>query len=504
MDTAIGVVILDDEVHIIRLLRALLPWEAYGLVFLGSAQNGIEGKRLVEETHPDIVFTDIKMPGLSGLELIASLSSSVPDTSFVIVSGYGQFDYAKQAITYGVEDYLLKPIDQKELSAVIAKLVGKIHSRHQTEKAINASKNDQSLLDGIQHGAPYPISSGARLFLVALQTDSEEPILSPDLSHAVTEKLRLILQRYPEVQGIVHVGDLDLFSLVLEEGTSVSITGLLDAIAVDVLQIRQLFPSLSFTLCVTESKGNLASDHSLLASSLPLRRDGQGNILSARQTDPGNPVKELSSWEGECDRAMDSLDSASFRPAVEAVASRAAELNPVAGEALLRYAGKRLAVKAEERTGSGFDWYEDVFSQGIRLSHTTAVMKIRFVSTILAFIDTLNAARTQAVIRPVRQALEYMQAHYRDSDMSLDTVASVVGLSAPYFSGLFKKERDGQGFQDALVQIRIDQAKELLRTTHQSIGTIANEVGYSDVKYFTKLFRKTTGVKPNEYRSLYG
>ncbi len=501
MEKSIGVVILDDEAHIIRLLRALIPWDTYGLNFLGSAQNGIDGRRLVLETKPDIVFTDIKMPGMDGLEMIASLSAILKNTSFIIVSGYAQFDYAKQAITYGVEDYLLKPISQEELGAVVKKLVEKIHARQQMVAAVSAgdaSKKDKCIFDGIEHQVRFPISEDEHIYLVALKSDSSEPILPADLSHAV-------LNHYPEVQGITHVSDLDLFSVELMKEDSVTIERILASITADVQRIREVFPSLEFTLFYRESEGNFHDDYEVITVCLPLRRSyPDQNVIKARPMTSGNPLRLLASWDMECGKAIDSLDSAAFAPSLQAIVGMARGLDPVDAETLLLHAGKRIAVKVEERMGNGLDWYASTFEPGVRLSHDNETLYSRFCGLVIDFIDSLAALRREDVIRPVREAVAYMQEHYMDSDMSLDTVASVVGLSAPYFSGLFKKERGGQGFQDALVQIRIYRAKDLLRSTHSSIANVANAVGYTDVKYFAKLFRKTTGIKPNEFRSLYG
>lgn len=114
-------------------------------------------------------------------------------------------------------------------------------------------------------------------------------------------------------------------------------------------------------------------------------------------------------------------------------------------ETLLLHAGKRIAVKVEERMGNGLDWYASTFEPGVRLSHDNETLYSRFCGLVIDFIDSLAALRREDVIRPVREAVAYMQEHYMDSDMSLDTVASVVGLSAPYFSGLFKRNVADKG-----------------------------------------------------------
>ena len=121
----LSVLIVDDERAICFLLRKLIHWEELGLTCLGTASSGAEAYRLAREQKPDILITDIQMPGMNGLELIEKVQKEQPDTSFVIVSGYQEFEYAKQAIRFGVEDYLLKPIKENELNAILSRICKK-------------------------------------------------------------------------------------------------------------------------------------------------------------------------------------------------------------------------------------------------------------------------------------------------------------------------------------------------------------------------------------------
>ena len=111
----LGVILVEDEVLILEELKVSIPWKEYGFEVLGTAGNGIDGERIIEELDPDIVITDIRMPGYDGMELIQKAKVLYPDMHIVIISGYSQFDYAQNAIRYGVEDYLLKPLRKKAL-----------------------------------------------------------------------------------------------------------------------------------------------------------------------------------------------------------------------------------------------------------------------------------------------------------------------------------------------------------------------------------------------------
>lgn len=122
----IKVVIADDEVRICQLILALVDWEALGLKVVGTAHNGLEAIAMVRTLQPNILITDIRMPGCSGLELIDQVKRDDQSLEIVIISGYAHFEYAQQAIKYGVGDYLLKPISKTELTATLQKLAGRI------------------------------------------------------------------------------------------------------------------------------------------------------------------------------------------------------------------------------------------------------------------------------------------------------------------------------------------------------------------------------------------
>ncbi len=213
-DSITQLVILDDEDHIIRLLKALIPWDELLLRFIGSAHNGVDGKALILEKKPDIVITDIKMPGLDGLSLIADIYEQLPETDFIIVSGFSQFDYAKKAIAYNVENYLLKPINREELRNTLEKLVVKNRNRRKEIQAIQESDEQKKnnlfsrLLSAEGDGQEFAVCPDftaaahetARLCMI--KTDSTGNFISIELFHLLADKISLILKKYSACRAV--------------------------------------------------------------------------------------------------------------------------------------------------------------------------------------------------------------------------------------------------------------------------------------------------------------
>ncbi len=118
------------------------------------------------------------------------------------------------------------------------------------------------------------------------------------------------------------------------------------------------------------------------------------------------------------------------------------------------------------------------------------------------YVEQMRLRREADTVRPVRMAKQYIQNHYSEP-ITQEEVSSAVGLSAAYFSALFKKV-EGEGFAKYLINVRMEQAKVLLRETNTPVSKICQQVGYNDLKHFTHTFEKATGVKPSVYRKMYG
>lgn len=129
----IKVILVEDEALIREGLRDTVPWEAFGCQVIGEAANGLQGMEMIQERHPDIVITDIRMPDKSGLEMIQELQEQVK-CHYIILSGYDEFAYARKAIKLGVKGYLLKPIDDEELEEVLLKTVQAVTKSREEEK----------------------------------------------------------------------------------------------------------------------------------------------------------------------------------------------------------------------------------------------------------------------------------------------------------------------------------------------------------------------------------
>lgn len=127
----IKVLIADDELRICELIFRLVDWEAMGMSVIAVAHDGRETIKIIKNEMPDIVITDIRMPGYNGVDVIRIGKEYNPEIQFIIISGYSQFDYAQNAIHYGVSDYLLKPVKEEELTKALMRIKNRIDKNNQ-------------------------------------------------------------------------------------------------------------------------------------------------------------------------------------------------------------------------------------------------------------------------------------------------------------------------------------------------------------------------------------
>lgn len=410
------VVIADDEIRICQLIQALVNWEEMGMEIAGTANNGINACEVIEKVCPDILITDIRMPGCSGLELIEKIKKTKPELEIIIISGYAHFEYAQQAIRYGVGYYLLKPINKVELMGILEKLKNKIGER------IDSEQNRQELLRQaqLQKSIFEPVSFSMSVGMPVTGTRK--------LGESVQEALKLIPERMVKGSGRLLEN--------LGEPSSLKEENLLEkylreiTIAVEVMSVEQADAAVIYLQNETRKIKNIH----------------------------GYELLEL----------------------IGAVADLFAA-----------------CVQMQERSRN-----LELFKKQCRECTGTEKLFGCLLDFQRRFIMEMAQKHENDTVRPVRKAKEYIQSHYSEP-LTLEGISEMVGLSTAYFSALFKKT-EGEGFAKYLINVRIEQAKVLLRETNLPVTEICRRVGYNDLRHFTHTFERATEVKPSVYRKLYG
>ena len=526
------VVIADDEARVCSLIQVLIDWDALGLELAGTAANGFEALELIEREHADILITDIRMPGCSGLELIEKAKAVSPRLEIVIISGYAHFEYAQQAIRFGVSDYLLKPISQQQINDTLSKLAERCRdSRTADSEILELRKSSQENTRQLQARLIQDLLSGSFtsadpavlrkeycfaadtecLLPVLLQIDYDESAVSAEALRIVEEKALSTFER--ELEGTCptlaasSAGGQGGLLLGYAEKDRDAVRNQLRKCLHQLCAYIEMYDSLDFSMAI----GPVITDVSKIRDAFAAARAiacerlicGTGRILDV----PPPP----SVW-----KPAESLNP--FRQALN-------ELPKPGSDALLIRELDRLEQEVCGRTDlRGGDVYELVLSAARMLLQqpgiadraeklqrfTRCVLHTGRMKKLFEMLKALTREEAGALIeeqrsantRPIRQAQDYVRKHYREP-ITLEKICDEVGFSVSYFSALYKKET-GENFQHFVTRVRVDRARELLTQTALPVSEICDLVGYSDIKYFTQTFKKETELSPAQYRKLYG
>jgi two-component system response regulator YesN len=528
----IKVVIADDEDHICRLIQALVDWNGMGMTIAGTASNGLEALEVVKKENPDILITDIRMPGCSGLELVSRAKKLNPHLHIVIISGYAHFEYAREAILYGVNEYLLKPINKKELIDSLQKIGDRIQNERRVGMHLADIKKDhekdvtrlrsvfiQNLLENSGMvcseealRSQYHFMAQPGCFQIfCMKLDSENGQLNLQAASVVMDKFsctaagglkklchdHVTLQRGRMVYGMINYAP--------KESENIRKT-LRDSLNQMDAQ-RQLLGEAKFSMglgIAVHSPEELSKslDTAIIAIDERLIA-GTGKLLDGFEKKPLLfEEKLLERYVRNVGQALDILDLAAVEKEVDQLYRAVQENSEAHGWEILEFvslAGSLFVMRLDAKNKST---YLKEFRESCEDCSTVEMLFENLKNFERKFMNEIFAMRENDSARPVRLAKQYIQNHFQDP-ISLEEVSERVGLSVAYFSVLFKKETE-IGFAKYLTNIRMDEARALLRETNLPVAEICRRVGYYDIKHFTRTFEKIAGVKPAVFRKLYG
>lgn len=393
----VSLFLVEDEIVMRDGIKKHIEWEKEGIEFVGEASDGELAYPLIMDKKPDIVLTDIKMPFMDGLQLSALVREKLPDTKIIILSGYDEFSYAREAIRLGVTEYLLKPVSPVSLLDSIRKVRDSViedkqkRQNEQTRKAEFEEKEREALKmfsELTKHFMEKPADGG----------NNNEAFVDMDIS---------------EMGGSAGGKNLDEF---LRTG-SINDTG---------KAIDDIFESIG--------EKNAKSMFFLNYTTTDMY------IIMVRF------LKELS---------VDPLE----------MTEACGDINDV-----------------------------------IKNEHTIEGAK-RFLKGCLDFVmEKRDSVSVKKYGKVLSDAKLYIEEHYSDEDISLNSIADNLGISPNHFSAIFSQEM-GITFIEYLINKRMDKAKELLMTTDMKTFEVAYAVGYKDPSYFSATFKKTQGMTVRDYRS---
>jgi two component system response regulator len=533
-ENMLKVFLAEDEFIIREGIKNNIDWQAHGYEFCGEASDGELAFPLIQKTRPDILITDIKMPFVDGLALSRLVKKELPETEIIILSGYEEFDYAKEAIQIGVARYLLKPINGEtllqEIDSVAEIILGKqkekeIREKYQKEMEENSLRDQMDLFQHLVTGD----CSMEELLSVAGKLDLK--IMAPWYS-IVLLKIQSMKHDYEEYSGSIVVVDERIAKLAEPEHVLIFDRA---------LEGRAfLFKADSEDELLAYQKEYLGDVKEVLSSYVNLRYFGGIGT-------PVNRLREIPASFEDASHAFAHrylvaesciLDSSLLMQegAAEQEDFRISAVNPeqidrTKMQEFLRtgdldevvyfvdeFFGKLDGGAMKSRIFRQYITMDAYFSivdflKGLGLQkdeieapdQDSSILQdeksamdyiVRIMEKALVLREKKASSRYEDVVSEV---IHYIEDNYAQEELPLNLLASHVNFSPNHLSMIFSQQT-GQTLIRYLTDYRMNRAKELLRCSSKKSSVISMEVGYKDPHYFSYLFKKTQGMTPTQYR----
>ncbi|GLX70233.1 response regulator [Paenibacillus glycanilyticus] len=527
------VLIVEDEPLLREGLIRKIDWNRLSLTLAGEAGDGFEAMFQLVSCQPDIILTDVRMPGMDGLQFINQARVVCPNAKFVIISGFNEFEYVREALLNHVKDYLLKPIDKEKLHVLLAGLVEELQMERQQEeersklhaldKMIRQShlqpldfqlthliSEQDSPMDGLplEFVRSNSFASVSVRIVYRIETsrfkENEEPLARFAVQNSIENALAALPVEAIAFKHAYHSEEIVVFlasrTSPLDPGTIV------DTLTQTVKWIGQHL-GLIVSIGVGGAKKELTQ---LRLSSLEARKALQNRLLFG-----GGHVYT--------DVANHSPSAAVFPLLQQAERSLTALLADGQHREFLDYATQLFHTLAES-PDARYDHMEYLYTEIVHIlrkhaAKTAIELPNWNLGTPIASLENFTDWRD--IMQVIKQQLErlshvlnggserscddiiesvqqYVQQHYEE-ELSLQWVSDTYYIHPNYFSKRFK-HIVGSSYNDYVTRVRIERSKELLKTTTLKIARISELVGYEDQSYFCNVFKKVTGVSPSAYR----
>lgn len=536
----IKVFLVEDEMVIRRGIKNSIDWEKEGYIFCGEASDGELAYPMIIKEKPDILITDIRMPFMDGLELCKLVKKELPNIKILILSGYDEFDYAKEAIRLGVTEYLLKPISsgkllealngvsesirrEKEDKDLVRKYMEEMreNTEHEKQKFFEQMiAGNLSMADALETGKKYEMNLSAGMYNLLLFrfTLGEENRKSGELlgeaEYAIeklTERLEYVFEFQRGVEG---------WAFLLMADNEEQMSERVKELSKDLEEIMKNYSTIAYfggigqpVARLRELEESFREAERALAARFTMELNriiSVEDIRMAQNVDTLDDIEIMSFGEIEKTRTMlekflnngaeDEIDEF-----VDVYINELPEENLKsvlmrqyiimdAYIVMMSFCEKIEGIEGEMQAQS------EELKNSMKTSQTLEEIKnyIRMLlKKIIGVRDTISGRRYSDIIEIAK---DQIRKTYMSDEISLNTIAAEVGMSPSYFSSIFSKEM-GKTFVEYLTEIRMDRAKELLMCSSMKTSEIGYEVGYKDPHYFSYIFKKTQNCTPKEFRA---
>lgn len=503
--THLRMIIADDEQYI-RNGLSLLNWESLGIEVC-IVSNGVEALELIQNWKPNILMTDIRMPGIDGLKLLEMTKQILPACRFLILTGYADFEYAQKAIEFGASKFILKPADNEALMKTVSKcaddimayrnksfehecLLEQIRQNHSFEMLLSHLLNGRILSDE-EHNFSKAAEQGKTSFSVVVYTLNKP--LDAGLYRQVMNEIN------QNAWYLLNAGDLYCAVYYEEKDITQDIIKYCE-LSIDLLADKGYIAQAGIGRSVDSLNNiNLSYHEAIQAINVFFSKQMMKTISFARIADVINDDKGCPELVSKCIKAIAARNYLQ-------VSNTLTEIKQLYSDVLfvekhyIKYAYIDLCITAIQVLNNSQTFSIDKIDTDVynNISNATDIeLANRIVQDyLISLIDQTNEAANADDF--VDTAINYLEENY-SRQMNLNDVANFLHVNAQYLSRKMK-QKTGMSFGQLLTNIRLKNACRLMQENKKSLLIIAEESGFSDFRYFGRVFKKEYGLTPSQYR----
>ena len=520
------ILIVDDDASARRGIEHCVAWETLNAEVFSSCRNGLEALEILKRDHIDVVISDVQMPFMNGIELSKIIRDQFTDTRVLLISGYGEVDYLKAAINADVIDYILKPIKVDELCQAVSRAISELQASR------DALLEKERLEERVRESLPLLRENFISRLLLGEPKIRDDELFERASSLGLDIKcesylvllVRLnipdFLPNYTELRRIQLMDALSALLMQTKRRFLLSLTGY-DSIAIIDLSKQRGDDSYTFAVELPQriheavkmdidvGLGREVNSPSLLWSSFNVASQalneayfsGHNVLLSACPDLYEVGVDPIYAWDGG--KTLENMLRNGNEDASKYIEGLYEQFQHTLPKQKIRSISLNIIITALRTVYESRSMHQQLSEQATgllaRTTNFDTIQELRDeVCQYIAAVQTeLNNERENSRHKLVRQVQTFIDEHF-SNDITVKQIADAVYYSATYIASVFKNET-GLTINDALTQRRMMEAAHLLKSGRMKVYEVSEAVGYSDVKYFSKLFKKSFGVMPSEY-----
>lgn len=512
------VLIVDDEIFVRKGLITIMNECSLEFEICGEAENGEQALALIEELTPELVIVDIRMPVLDGLELIRKVQTEKEHQPlFIILSGYPDFSYAQQALSYNVSEYILKPVDEQELAAALKKIAHTLNQKQLLSitrekplvetviESLLQTEPDDEVMGRIAYALELPLASSYTYVIAEMQ--DKLPHGEKDYMPA----LKASLQRYfhKELQTLlIHVRANNQYGIIVPElwmyernvPDQRNYVNMLDALERELETTLALFighkASQLKQIDVSASSAEKCLNYRFVAGFQGIFMAGEllEQPLYYFDIEEGLHSKLIYEVEANSKQGYSSVVNTIFNVFQERYFAPGAVSNTIR-RSMISIINIIRQLEGDE---NDLYWTDELLNWQVKYRNLNQLKQVflHFVGEAAEYITEKRSGKSEGNIEKIKK---YIDGHYREN-IYLKGIAADFDMNPIYLGQLFRKTY-GTYFNEYLLSLRIEEAKRLLRQTKKRMYEIAEQVGFQNADYFATQFEKLENMTPTDYRN---